>query len=210
MGSDQLSCIRSWYRFLCSRITGYNPTETIQIEHNRLVLSGGENPDGGSKTNSIVVPINPTNNLPTLLGHRVDAVPKLPNALNAVVSVVHKDNYNLSPAEKEWLKWHYRLGHVGFKRVQFLMRSGVLAKSPPMRSLHTTIAKLTTPPKCAACLFAKAKRRSPAWTNDKTDGSRCKGRGYRMGILTIFYQCQGNEQATDKVWWGTGKFKMVT
>ena len=123
-------------------------------------MSGGENPDGGSKTNSIVVPINPTNNLPTLLGHRVDAVPKLPNALNAVVSVVHKDNYNLSPAEKEWLKWHYRLGHVGFKRVQFLMRSGVLAKSPPMRSLHTTIAKLTTPPKCAACLFAKAKRRS--------------------------------------------------
>jgi hypothetical protein len=40
------------------------------------------------------------------------------------------------------------------------MRSGILAKSHQVRSLHTAIGKLTTPPKCAAWLFVKARRRS--------------------------------------------------
>jgi hypothetical protein len=39
------------------------------------------------------------------------------------------------------------------------MRSGILAKRQHARHLHTAIGKLKTPPKCAACQFAKAKRR---------------------------------------------------
>ena len=57
----------------------------------------------------------------------------------------------------EWLKWHQRHGHVSFNRVQFLMKTGVHAKSQHAKNLHARIAKLTTPPKCAACQYAKAR-----------------------------------------------------
>ena len=39
------------------------------------------------------------------------------------------------------------------------MGSGVLAKSARLRTLHTRISKRTDNPKCAACCYAKAKRR---------------------------------------------------
>ena len=137
------------------------PDETITMEYNRLVLSGSGETPNKPKTNSVVVAVNPTNNLPTSIGHTTSSVESMPHALNATVSSVHHQNLNLSPAENEWLKWHYKLGHIGFRRIQALMRSGVLAKSPRMRTLHTTISKLEHPPKCAACQFAKARRRSP-------------------------------------------------
>ena len=59
-------------------------------------------------------------------------------------------NVNLTAPEKELLRWHYRLGHLGFKRVQFLMRTGVLARSEGQRRLHTSACKLDTTPLCAA------------------------------------------------------------
>ena len=42
------------------------------------------------------------------------------DALVATISEVHETNHNLSEAEKELLRWHYRLGHIGFKKIQFL------------------------------------------------------------------------------------------
>ena len=151
------------------------PSETITMEYNRLVLSGSEATTTKPKTNSVVVAVNPSNNLPTSIGHHVDSIQSMPQALNATVSSVHHHNLNLSPAEKEWLKWHYKLGHVGFKRIQFLMSSGILAKSPRMRALHTTISKLQHPPKCAACQFAKARRRSPPQNRTHTKISTTNG-----------------------------------
>ena len=38
----------------------------------------------------------------------------------------------------------------------------------------------------------------PGSTNDKIDGSRCKGRVARIGTLTIYYQCHSIGPATDK------------
>ena len=58
---------------------------------------------------------------------------------------------NLDDAQKELLKWHDRLGHVSFRRVQFLMRMGILAKSEATRRLHAKACKLTYIPMCAAC-----------------------------------------------------------
>jgi hypothetical protein len=49
---------------------------------------------------------------------------------------------------------------MSFRRIQFLMRTGVLAKSQQQPHLHTAIGKLISPPKCAACQFAKARRKS--------------------------------------------------
>ena len=77
----------------------------------------------------------------------------------AALAKVSRRNINLGEDDKEWLKWHLRLGHRGFDRIKFLMGLGTLAKSARMRFLHTKISKKTEPPKCAACCYAKAKRR---------------------------------------------------
>jgi hypothetical protein len=61
--------------------------------------------------------------------------------------VVGLENNSLSEAHKELLWWHFRLGHLGFMKIQFLMRSGVLATSQAMRRLHTSASKIHPPPK---------------------------------------------------------------
>jgi hypothetical protein len=55
------------------------------------------------------------------------------------VSAVN-NNFQLTEAEKELSRWHFRLGHLSFRRIQFLMRSGALAASESARSLHTACA----------------------------------------------------------------------
>ena len=138
------------------------PDEQIMIDAQHLVLSGNPCPkDGRAPTNSVLVPINPKTNLPTSMGHHPSASKDIPASLNNVVTEVDDTNRNISAAEKEWLKWHFRLGHKTFRQIQFLMRSGVLAKTHRARALHSQIAKMRSPPKCSACQFAKAKRRSP-------------------------------------------------
>jgi hypothetical protein len=73
--------------------------------------------------------------------------------------MVSAENSNLTDAEKELLRWHYRLGHLSFRRIQFLMQSGALAASESARRLHTACARLINPPMCAACQFAKQRQR---------------------------------------------------
>ena len=62
--------------------------------------------------------------------------------------------------KKKLLRWHQRLGHLGMRKIQFLMRTGVLASSGEKRRLHTSAAKIREPPKCAACQFGKQTVRS--------------------------------------------------
>jgi len=66
---------------------------------------------------------------------------------------------NLSPAQKELLHWHQRLGHLPFKKVQCLMKTNVLAKSELTKRLHR-IACRNDPVKCAACQYAKQQAKS--------------------------------------------------
>ena len=56
-------------------------------------------------------------------------------ALNSCV--LDEFNQNLSSAQKELMKWHNRLGHLGLGKVQSIMRSGALGKFPSLRSLRT-------------------------------------------------------------------------
>ena len=44
--------------------------------------------------------------------------------LRRVVCVTEQANTNLTAAQKELLRWHYHLGHIGFKHVQWLVRQG--------------------------------------------------------------------------------------
>jgi hypothetical protein len=99
------------------------------------------------------------------------------NGLSATLSVVSLENSNLSEPEKELLlRWHFRLGHLGFRKMQFLMRTGVLATpSQATRHMHTVTSKRSVPPrKCAACQYGKQTCRP---TPGKTSSVDCDHAG---------------------------------
>jgi hypothetical protein len=131
--------------------------EKIVCESHCLKLTG--DPSDPTK-GAVVANIDPTNNLPTTIAYQYSAPAQAAKALSSTITEVHRSNYNLSEPEKELLRWHQRLGHLSMKRVQFLMRIGVLSSSGATRQLHTAACKIKHPPKCAACQFGKQTRRS--------------------------------------------------
>jgi hypothetical protein len=72
-------------------------------------------------------------------------------ALNGCVT--EESNQNLSPQQKILLKWHFRLGHLGFATTQWLGRNGMLGQFGEKMGA----ARLQAP-KCAACQFGKQGR----------------------------------------------------
>ena len=108
--------------------------------------------------NAVEATINPNNNLPTSTGYSYGKVMEAANTLINMVSTMAATNTNLGPAEKELLRWHNRLGHIGMRKVQFLMRTGVLATSEATQRLHAAASKLTNLPLCSACQFGKQRR----------------------------------------------------
>jgi hypothetical protein len=68
-------------------------------------------------------------------------------------------NQNLTKAQKELLRLHYRFGHIGMQRIQSAIRQGQLATTQEQKVMHIAASKCDLP-KCAACEFAKAKKRT--------------------------------------------------
>ena len=130
--------------------------ELIEILPHRLKLSGMP---GDHERNPITVRVNPNSNLPTSIGYS-NFCEKVPQALLSTISTVSAHNMNLTDPQKELLRWHYRFGHVDIRRVQFVMRTGILATSPAKRRLHAAASKLRPTPKCAACQFGKQVRKT--------------------------------------------------
>ena len=78
--------------------------------------------------------------------------------------LLYEMNHNLTKPQKELKLWHARLAHAGFAWIQDLMRSlktDVGDESKPPVIPTTTTSASCTPPKCAACFFAKQHRRTP-------------------------------------------------
>jgi len=88
-----------------------------------VITSTGLDIKGDPDIPGIHVPLDPRNNLPMLQAYTHDAPMKAATCLNTTISQVHDSNLNLSEAQKELLRWHQRLGHVSFSKVQFLMRT---------------------------------------------------------------------------------------
>jgi hypothetical protein len=112
-------------------------------------------------------PIDSRSNLPVALGRRPppnDSASSPPGQCNCHscnslgFTVADETNQNLTPAQKELLSWHWKLGHLGFDHLQRLMRapSDESLACIPTRFPTTSTC---TPPKCTACEYAKAKRR---------------------------------------------------
>ena len=124
--------------------------KTIQMSHKGLEMSSIP---GDSARRPLLIQLNLNTNLLTSYGFVDQGVSSATNNLMAMVTCVDDANANLSGPECEWLKWHNRLGHMSFRKIQFLMRSGVLAHTEATRHVHTAICKLTSPPMCAACHY---------------------------------------------------------
>jgi hypothetical protein len=166
------------------------PSEFLQQDPTTgFTLSGSlDQPEDGSQpTKPIQAPLNPSTNLPTAIAYAYECSPATTSALLAnttalgdgppvppqepldettalnpspSITAIHQRNGNLTETEKELLRWHFRLGHVHFRRLQFLLRSGALSSTDSARRLQTACAKLRRFPMCAACQFAKQRARS--------------------------------------------------
>ena len=97
--------------------------------------------------------LDPTTNLPIAVGLSGYTVGQKMEELN--LCITEEANQNLTEAQKELLRWHFRLGHLNFKAVQHLFRSGALG-----RTRLQTSASNCPHPKCSSCQYGKAKRRS--------------------------------------------------
>ena len=131
-------------------------SETITLDAGKLTLSGVP---GEPTRGQVIALIDPRNNLPTSQAYSYGCTNVPVEALQTTISEVCTSNMNLSEPEKELLRWHYRLGHMGFRKIQALMRTGVLSHSESIRGLHTAASKIKHPPKCAACQYGKQTRR---------------------------------------------------
>ena len=75
-------------------------------------------------------------------------------ALSRSVCVTNEANKNLTPPQKELLRWRFRLVHIGLKHVQWLIRTWRLK----VKRYSKTVANCEGP-KCASCEFGKGHRR---------------------------------------------------
>ena len=100
------------------------------------------------------------NNLPTCQMWNEPKLAPSPTVNHGCVT--NLANMNLTTAQKELMKWHYRLCHQGLASIQRLMKTGALGTSPLLRA-----AAKCELPKCASCEFGKAKRR-PTDTSTRT------------------------------------------
>ena len=71
-------------------------------------------------------------------------------ALASAVCVTNESNLNLTPSQKELLRWHFRLGHIGSQHVQWLIRTGRLKVQENSKAVDNCER-----PKWAACEFGK-------------------------------------------------------
>jgi hypothetical protein len=98
--------------------------------------------------------------LPTLRAYR--CAYSTAKALTLKGCVTDEVNQNLTFKQKLLLRFHFRLGHLGFQAVQWLGRQGILGE----QGLKMALGKLEAP-KCAACLFGK-QGRTPDGTTHTT------------------------------------------
>jgi hypothetical protein len=66
------------------------------------------------------------------------------------LTFLENENQNLTAGQKLALEWHYRVGHLNFHSLQYVLRNF------PFVAARFGPATKCDPPKCAVCEFAKA------------------------------------------------------
>ena len=89
---------------------------------------------------------DPVNDLPTSRAIRSATAGQREEYL--YLCVTEDRNQNLTEAQKEYLRWHYKLGHLGSATIQWLLRQPSFGNN-----LKSRAAARCTAPKCAACEY---------------------------------------------------------
>ena len=98
----------------------------------------------------VIIKYEPKENLPTHEATLTNHIEKEVKALESDICVTNEANQNTTPSQKELFQWHFRLGHIGFQYVQWLIctwRLKVQVNSNAVANFES--------PKCAACEFGK-------------------------------------------------------
>jgi hypothetical protein len=95
---------------------------------------------------TIIAMIDSSNSLPTSQFYNQSDANMPVEVLQTTLTTVNAKNSNLSKSQKELFCRYYHLGHLGFRKIQLLMRSGMLSHTQGTRSLHTAASKIKTPP----------------------------------------------------------------
>ena len=99
--------------------------------------------------------------------------------------VVNERNQNLTPSQKESLRWHWRLGHPGMNVIRWLAGQGLLGK------FSSRIANVTDTPLCGTCQYGKQTRKPTGTTRTET-------RLDKAGGITKDKLSPGDEVACDQ------------
>ena len=124
--------------------TSSSCTPTFSVQHGRacLDLPGGK----------VTFPINRASRLPIL--HAFADVDLAARGLGMTSCVTAETNQNLTFLQRTLLRWHHRLGHLGFSQVKKIGSMGILG------TLGQRFAGVkVTAPKCASCQYGKQERR---------------------------------------------------
>jgi hypothetical protein len=156
-----------------SQVLKKYPNDHIDISSTQLRLIGA------GTNQSITVPLCPRTELPlgqarSLCGAlgEVLAVTTGPLAkIRTTPSLTEGANFNLTAPEKELLRWHYRLGHVSIRRIQWMFQRGYLANTEQSKRAQAAAAKLDSGPLCTACQYAKQRRKTSPGSTKRTTQS---------------------------------------
>jgi hypothetical protein len=99
------------------------------------------------------VHINQRNNLPEMMANNPSSNISAVQALQGAIDVTVTSNKNISNHSKVLLQQHYRLGHIGFQHLRWLIRSGAVPVRDKDKVANSDIVK------CAACEYGKAAKR---------------------------------------------------
>ena len=145
----------------CKRLSTSSLLRTYEHEHltqhaSYMTLSGNRL---NNERASVLLPLDKQSGLFKATLFRFPEVEEAVACLGETINNVRSENLNLSEGEKELLKSHYRLGHLSFRRIQGLLRTGVFSHTEASRLLHRSSCRIRHPPKCAACLYGKQSAR---------------------------------------------------
>lgn len=104
---------------------------------------------------------HPRTHLPTLSATVEVVQSKYEEVLLSAIDLTDKSNRNLTDGQKTLLMLHYKLGHLGFKHIQWMVRIGKLKVRNSKQVQDCEI------PKCAACMFGKMTKRASSASTSK-------------------------------------------
>lgn len=148
---------------------------------------------------------NRQDNLPTHVASLPTTSDECLKALTGAIDVTAANNKNLTGSQKELLKWHYRLGHIGFQHLRWLVRSKQLSVKDSKRVANCDTVK------CASCEYGKAVKRPTNSTvkrqkedkemqikqEDLHPGKRVSVDHYQSAQPGRLYSSRGSSKAAD-------------